>query len=120
MGSAGAARGLCANHAVAAVFIGGDTLRINGLVEAGPSRSGIELCAGVEQFVTAGDAFVDALLFRVRVLTGERTLCAFLAANMKLFRRKILFPILVGLLDFLLHGVVLKVPFAFAIGASVG
>src|SRR5882672_5671627 len=115
-----AARGLGADHAMAAVLIGCDTFRIDGLIEVGPSGSRIEFRARIEQFVSAGDAFINALLLGMRVLAGERPLGAFLAADMKLFRREIFFPVFVGLLNFLLHGVVLKVPFAFAMGASVG
>ena len=48
MRSAGTAHGFGARHSVTSIFIGSDTFRIDGLIEAGPSGAGIEFRTGIE------------------------------------------------------------------------
>src|SRR6185369_3242647 len=74
-------------------------LFVDGLVEARPARTGVELCRGVEQLLSATDAGVNALVFRLVVLTRKSPLGALLASDVILLRRELLPPLCFTLLD---------------------
>jgi hypothetical protein len=60
MRAAFTARDLGPAHAVAAIFFGFDIFFRDGLIKTGPARAGFIFRFGIEEFVTASDAFVNA------------------------------------------------------------
>ena len=68
--------------------------------EAGPSGSRIEFRIGAEQWIPTAHAVVCALVFRIVIFTRKRPLSAFLTAYFILLRSEMLFPFLLGFLDF--------------------
>src|SRR5262245_30869170 len=103
VGSTSAAHDLGATHAIAVVFIRVDIFFGDGFVKAWPARSGIIFCIRIEQLVTACGALIYAWIFCLVILACEWTLRSFHAANLILLRSKLLFPLLVGFLNFVFH-----------------
>src|ERR1043165_2094264 len=69
----------------------------NWLIEAGPARTRLKLCVGVEQRRAAANAAIDTLLMVVPVFAGESPLRAFFARHVVSPRRKLLPPFVLGL-----------------------
>ena len=99
-----AANDLSPGHAIVCVFFSLDALVINGFVEAGPTGTGIVLRIRVEQFIPTCCAFVYTRVFCLTVLPGKRSLRSFHSADFVLLGREYFFPLLVGFLNFVLHG----------------
>src|SRR5579863_6639158 len=79
---------------------GFDVLRRNGLIVAGPSRSGMVFCIRAEQRLPAAHAHVGALLLRILVFARERRFRAFLPGHVILLGRQLCLPIAIALLNF--------------------
>jgi hypothetical protein len=90
-------------HAVGVVCFGFDILFGDWLVKAGPAGSGLIFGIGVEQLVAACGALIYAGLFGLVILAREWTFRPFHSAHLKLLGRQLLFPFLVGLLNFVFH-----------------
>src|SRR5689334_5019418 len=74
MAIAAFAANLRADHPVAGVLNVADVFRVEGLVEAGPSRAGFELGAGAEQRQSAQPAAVNTVLLVVQKAAAKRGL----------------------------------------------
>ena len=61
-----------------------------------------------EKLVPAGDALINAGFFCLVILSGERALGSFIAANLVLIRRQFLFPLFFGFFDLLVHSNILR------------
>jgi hypothetical protein len=99
-----AANDLSPGHAIACVLFSVDSFVIDGFVEAGPTGTGIILRIRVEQFIPTCCAFVYTRVFCLIVLAGKRSLRSFHSADFVLLGREYFFPLLVGFLNFVLHG----------------
>ena len=84
-------------HAECLVRDLGDVLWRDGLVEAGPSRAGLELGLGTEDRRVATDAAVEPVVMVIPGVTGVGALCAGLARNFELDWRQLLLPLRVCL-----------------------
>ena len=74
-------------------------------VEAGPSAAGVELTVRIKQGMAAADAVIVSTLPALIVFTAVRRFGACLPGNTILFRRQLLFPLLVGLANFCHAGI---------------
>ena len=99
-----AANDLSPGHAIACVFFSLDAFVINWCIEAGPTGTGIILRIRIEQFISTCCAFVYTRVFCLIVLAGKRPLRSFHSADFVLLGREYVFPLLVGFLNFVLHG----------------
>src|SRR5579863_1515244 len=84
------------------IVLGFDVLRRNGLIVAGPARSGMIFCIRAEQRLPAAHAHVCALLLRILVFAQERRFRAFLPRHVILLGRQLCLPIAIALLNFVL------------------
>src|SRR5574337_1615449 len=71
--------------------------------ETGPAGPRVELGLGAEQFIAAANALVDPILFAVVVYTRKRPFSSLLSADIKLLRRKLRLPLLIGLRELVVH-----------------
>src|SRR5262245_61582234 len=92
MSAALAADNFGSTHSVAAVFLCFDIFFVDWLVKARPSGSRLVFCGRVEQFITAGYAFVYARFFCFVVFASKGTLRAFHSADLVLLGRELFFP----------------------------
>src|ERR1700730_2216299 len=105
MGAAAAAHNLRPLHAEPPVHRVLDLALVLGGVKARPSAARIELGLGVEQFVAATDAQVNALVMEIPILAGKCALGALFARDLVLLWGEKVFPFLVGLDDLRRHRV---------------
>src|ERR1700683_5061318 len=108
MSFAAAANHFLAGHAVAAVGFRADTVFPSGLPEAGPAGAGMEFRVRSEKRLSAANANVRARRFRIHIRPRERRLCTLPACHLILLRRELPFPVGLCLLQFLVHGILLR------------
>src|ERR1039457_2301992 len=104
---------LGAHHAVAAVFDLLDVLPVQGIGEAGPAASGVELGIGGEELEAAGGAEIDAGGAGFGVLSGEWPLGTLLAQDAVLLGSERTAPLFVRLAN-LVHSPAAPLGFEWA------
>ena len=77
-------------------------------VKAGPAAASVELAAGIEQELAAAHAMIMPTFPALLVFARERRLGSRLPGDAVLLRRKLLFPFLLGLVNFCHAGIVPK------------
>src|SRR5262245_24806625 len=92
VGIAAAANYFDATHQKTVIFFAGDVFFGDRFPETGPARARIELVFRAEQFLTAADANVDALLVIIPIFAGEGDLGPLLTGDLVLNRRQKLLP----------------------------
>jgi hypothetical protein len=75
-------------------------------VKAGPAAAGVELAAGIEQGLAAAHTVIMSTVPALLVFTCERRFGSSLPGDAVLFRCKLLFPFLLGLVNFRHAGIV--------------
>ena len=75
-------------------------------VKAGPAAAGVELTVGIKQDLTAAHTMIISTVPALLVLTRERRFGASLPGDAELLRCKLLFPFLLGLVNFRHGGIV--------------
>ena len=75
-------------------------------VKTGPAAAGVELAAGIEQELAAAHTMIMPAFPALLVFTGERHFGSRLPGDAVLLRRKLLFPFLLGLVNFCHAGIV--------------
>src|SRR5260370_25682920 len=94
---------LDALHPVADVALGGDGAWVGGSREAGPAAAALELLLGAKELGAAARAKVAAGLVVVPERAGERALGGLLPKHAILLGRQLAAPLLVALLDLVVH-----------------
>ena len=94
--AASAADHFRARHAKSAVGMFGNGRFFDGLIEAGPAGSTIELGIAAEQLLTTSRTQVHPVLVVVHVFAREGALGALLTQYIELFRRQLLLPLVVA------------------------
>src|SRR5438309_4085605 len=104
MAAAAAAVHLHPLHAVARIPLRGDGARVGRAREARPAGAALELVVGAEQLRAAARAHEAPRLVVVPQRSAEGALGALLAEHAILLERQLAAPLIVGLLDLLVHG----------------
>jgi hypothetical protein len=95
-----------AAHAQGIVFTVNDGVGFQRCVETGPTATGVEFGASIEQWTVAAFAQVGARTLFIPIHSGKRSLGSRLAGNRVFFRRKLISPFFVAfhdLFDFCAH-----------------
>ena len=103
VGIAAVAGDFHARHSVAVVGVGLQGLFIRGLRETRPPRPGFKLVFRAEQGVLTTNAMIRPFGFMVVVGATEGRLGSLLAGHGILFRGELLFPFILGFVNFLSH-----------------
>lgn len=82
-----AARNFGSDHSVTSVLGFLNFFFRNGSIKAGPAAPGIILGVRTEQLIPAADAAIDAVIFRLVILSGECPFGSFLPGYMILLQR---------------------------------
>ena len=75
-------------------------------VKAGPAAAGVELAVGIKQDLAAAHTMIMSTVPALLVLTRERRFGASLPGDAELLSCKLLFPFLLGLVNFRHGGIV--------------
>src|SRR5260370_31304454 len=107
---------LDALHPVADVALGGDGAWVGGSRDTGPAAAALELLPGAKELGAAARAKVAAGLVVIPERASERALGGLLAKHAILLGRQLAAPLLVALLDLVVHRP--NIPFSPCAGAN--
>ena len=86
---------LCALHAEAVIFLLDDGVAVDGLVETGPTTTGIKLYGGVKQLLLATNTMKHTVFLKKVVLATERAFCPLFTADVVLLIGQFFTPLLI-------------------------